>query len=436
MQAAIESLGALERRLNLSVSAQDIEREVATRLNKMARDVSMPGFRKGKVPLKLVAASYGAQIHAEVLNDKVGAALDAEVASRQLRLAGAPRLEAKPGAPDSELAFSATFEVMPEVKVGDLAGVEVRRATCPVGEAEVDRTLEIMRRQRMSFGPHDGAAGEGDRATVDFKGSIDGVDFPGGSAENFQVVIGQGRMLPEFEAAVRGLKAGDTKTFPVTFPADYHGRDVAGKTAQFDVRVQRVEAGTLPPLDAEFAKALGVADGNPDRMRQEVRANLEREVASRLKARTKDSVMSALLGAASFEIPKSLVEREQQELARTVRARGAAPGAAPNDAPLPLEMLAALQPQAEKRVRLGLIFAEIVRGEKLQARQDQVRKSIEVIAAGYERPAEVIQWYLGNRERLSEVESIVTEDNVVGWVLGRARTVDAPVRFDELMGNS
>ncbi|HUN91313.1 MAG TPA: trigger factor [Burkholderiaceae bacterium] len=437
MQPVIEALGALERRVDLSVSAPDIEREVTTRLNKIARDATLPGFRKGKVPLRMIAASYGAQVHAEVLNAKVAAAFDAAVAASKLRLAGSPRVEAKAGSSDAELAFSATFEVMPEVAVADLSTTEVRKATCPVGDAEVDRTLEIMRRQRASFRAREGGAHEGDRVVADFVGTIDGVAFEGGKAENFSFVVGQGRMLPDFEAGLRGAAAGETKSFPVTFPADYHGRDVAGKTAQFEATVRSVEEPVLPALDEEFARSLGIADGSLVRMRAEVKANLEREVAARLKARTKDSVMGALLGAATFELPRGLVENEKQELARSLRARSApAPQAGATEEPLPPALVEAVAPQAERRVRLGLLVAELVRSEKLQARQDQVRKAIEEVAQSYEKPAEVIQWYLGNRERLSEVESMVTEDNVVAWVLAHARAVEAPVAFDELMGHA
>jgi trigger factor len=432
MQPEIEALGALERRVDLSVSAPDLEREVMTRLGKIARDASMPGFRKGKVPLKMIAASYGPQVHAEVLNAKLSAALDAAVASSKLRIAGPPRVEPKEGSAGSELAFSATFEVMPEVKIGDLSSAEVQRAACPVGEAEVERTLEIMRRQRATHRARDGGAQDGDRIVADFEGKIEGVPFPGGKAEEFAFVLGQGRMLPDFEAALRGARAGETKTFPVAFPADYQGRDVAGKTAEFEVLVRAVEEVVPAPLDEQFARGLGVTDGNLERMRTEVKANLEREVAGRLKARTKDGVMNALLGAAQFDVPRGLVAREQEELARSLRSRG---GAVADDSPVPAALLEAVAPQAERRVRLGLLVAELVRSEKLQARQDQVRKAIEEMAQSYERPAEVIQWYLGNRERLAEVESLATEDNVVAWVLAHARVVETPVPFDELMGH-
>lgn len=431
MQENIETLGALERRVDLHVPAAEIEKEVSARLNRLSRTVRMPGFRPGKVPLKMVAASYGAQVQAEVLNDKIGEAFSALVSASKLRVAGMPRVEPKPGAEGGDIAFSATFEVYPDIRIGDLSSVEVHRAVCPVGDAEIDETIEIMRRQRATYHAVERGAIDGDRVTVDYRGSLDGTPFEGGTASHFPFTLGEGRMLPEFEAAVRGMKAGESKTFPLTFPADYRAPELAGKTAQFDVTVRKVEEPSLPAIDAEFAKSLGVADGDLAKMREEIRANLEREVGMRLKNRTRDSVMNALLASTSFEVPKALVQEEQRRLAEMARADLAARGVQMKDAPIPIELFAA---QAERRVRLGLLLAELVRSQNLQARQDQIRKAIEDIAQSYEKPAEVIQWYLGNRERLAEIEGAVVEDNVVQWVLQRAKVVDTPVAFNELMG--
>jgi len=433
MQANIETLGALERRLDLTVPAAEIEKEVSTRLSKLARTVRMPGFRQGKVPLKMIAATYGAQVQAEVLNDKVGAAFNDAVTSSKLRVAGTPRLEPRDDTQTKDLAFSATFEVYPEIKVGDLSSSEVQRAVCAVGDAEIDRTLEIMRKQRAIYEPVERAAADGDRVTLDFVGSVDGTPFEGGTGTDFPFVLGQGRMLPEFEVAVRGMQIGEKKTFALNFPADYRATELAGKLASFDVTIKKVEQPVLPPVDAEFAKTLGVADGDLSKMRAEVKTNLEREVRGRLKSRTKDSVLNALLSSATFEVPKSLVEADTQRLMERARHDLVSRGIDAKEAPLPAEVFAA---QAERRVRLGLLFAELVHSESLGAQQQQIRKSIEELAQSYERPAEVIQWYLGNRERLAEIEAAVTEDNVVEWVLGRARTVDTAVAFDELMGNA
>src|SRR5215471_11497475 len=428
MSQTIETLDGLERRIQLTVPAADLENEVKQRLVKLARTLRMPGFRPGKVPMKMVVASYGAQVQAEVLNDKVGAAFDAAVTENKLRVAGAPRLEAKSPTDDrGNLAFDATFEVFPEIKVADLSAVEVEQAVCPVGDAEVEKTIEIMRRQRATFEEVARAAAADDRVTVDFVGSIDGTPFQGGTGTDFPITLGQGRMLPGFEDAVLGMKAGEKKTFPLSFPADYRATERAGKTTSFDVTVKKVEQAILPEVDADFARALGVKTGDLEKMRAEIKANLEREVAARLKARTKDSVMQGLLSIAQFELPKALVQREQERLAEAARADLTARGMNANDVPLSSEVFA---PQAERRVRLGLIVAELVRLHGLQARQDQVRKSIDQIAQSYEKPAEVIQWYLGNRERLSELENAVTEDNVTAWVLEHAKAADKAVSFD------
>ncbi len=431
MQQNIETLGALERRVDLTVPAAEIEKEVSARLNRLSRTLRMPGFRPGKVPLKMVAASYGAQVQAEVLNDKIGQAFSAVVSASKLRVAGMPRVEPKAGGEGGDVAFSATFEVYPEIRIGDLAAVEVRRAVCPVGDAEVDETIAIMRRQRATYEAVERGAVDGDRVIVDYRGLLDGTPFEGGSATHFPFTLGDGRMLPEFEAAVRGMKAGESKTFALTFPADYRAPDLAGRTAQFEVTVRKVEEPRLPAVDADFARSLGVADGDLTKMRAEIRANLEREVGVRLSSRTKESVMNALLASTSFEVPKALVQEEQRRLAEMARADLAARGVQTKDAPIPVELFAA---QAERRVRLGLLLAELVRSENLQARQEQIRKAIEDIAQSYEKPAEVIQWYLGNRERVAEIEGAVLEDNVVQWVLQRAKVVDTPVAFGELMG--
>ncbi|MGE5161015.1 MAG: trigger factor [Betaproteobacteria bacterium] len=433
MLQEVENLGALQRRLDISVSADALAKEVQVRLAKLARSVKMPGFRPGKVPMKMIASSYGPQVQAEVLNDKIGEAFNTEVASRQLRVAGTPTVAPKPGGDGTQLTFSATFEVYPEIGVGELGELNVVRATCPVGDVEVDKTIEIMRRQRATLREVDRAAAEGDRVTVDYKGSIDGVVFEGGSASEFQFTLGDGRMLPEFDAAVRGMTRGGSKTFALTFPSDYRAAELAGKTASFDLTVKKVEQVDLPAVDAAFARQLGVRDGDVARMRDEVRGNLKREVDSRLRARTKDSVMSALLGAASFELPKSLVEADSQRLLEIARSDMASRGVDPEGMELTPETFL---PQAQRRVRLGLLVGELVRSQNLQPRQDQIRRRLEDLAQSYEKPAEVIQWYLGNRQRLAEVETMVMEDNVVDWVLQRSRVTETPIAFDELMGGS
>ena len=433
MQHTVESLGALERRIDLTVPAAAIDKEVQARLTKLARTTKMPGFRPGKVPLKMVAQTYGPQVQAEVMNDKVGEAFNSAVSEHKLRVAGSPRLEPRAVEGSQDLTFSATFEVYPEITVGDASALEVQRAVCAVGETEVDRTLEIMRKQRATFEDVARPAAADDLVTIDFQGTLDGVAFDGGSAADFPLTLGQGRMLPEFEAAVSGMRVGESKTFPLTFPSNYGAKELAGKTAQFEVHVKKVQQPVLPPIDAQFAQTLGIADGDIGKMRAEIRANLEREVASRLRARTRDSVMAALLSSATFDVPKSLVDAERERLAEGARRDFAARGVSVQESPLPPEVF---DTQADRRVRLGLLLGEVVRTNALQPRQEQIRKVVEELAQSYERPQEVINWYLSDRKRLAELETVALEDNVTNWVLERAKVVDTPVAFDELMGHA
>jgi trigger factor len=434
MQASLQTLGQLERRLEISVPVAEINSEVENRLKRLSRTVRMHGFRPGKVPFKVVAQQYGSQVRKEVLGDAVEKSFGEAVKQENLRIAGYPKIEAKPLTEDaSEFEYSATFEIYPEVTVGDLSQASVVRPRLEVGEAEVGRTIEIMRKQRRTFEPVDRAGADGDQLTVDYRGTIDGNEFSGSGANGEMLVLGEGRHLPGFEQALAGMRAGDTKRFEMRFPDDYHGKEVAGKTAVFEATVTRVAAPRLPALDADFAKSLGVADGDLDKMRAEVRANLEREVGVRLNNRVKDAVMQALLDATRVEVPKSLVELEIERLQRLARQDLAARGLpVRDDTPLPPELF---EKQAERRVKLGLILAEVVRAQNLHARPEQVRAMVEAEAQSYERPDEVVKWFYQSPERLRETESVVLETNVVAWVLGIAVVEDKPIAFDELMGN-
>jgi len=434
MQANLENLGTLERRLSVAVPMAEIEHEVDTRLKKLTRTVKMHGFRPGKVPLKVVAQQYGPQVRQEVLGDALQKSFGEAVRQQNLKVAGYPRFDAAaPGEGASEFQYSATFEVYPEVVLGDISGATITRSHLEVGETDVDSTLEIMRKQRVTFEPAERAAENGDRATMSYTGRIDGAEFAGGKAENQQIVLGEGRLLPQFEAALAGMKAGDAKTFEVRFPDDYHGKDVAGKTATFDVSVSEIGAPRLPDIDAEFAKSLGVTDGDLGRMRSEIRGNLEREVKNRLRNRVKDQVMQALLDTTKVEVPKALVQDEIERLRELTRQDFAARGIPMrDDTPLPAELFEA---QAQRRVNLGLILAELVKAHQLQAKPEQVRAAVEEQAQSYEHPQEVVRWYYQQPERLREIESMALEDNVVEWALRTAKVEDKPIAFDELMGN-
>ncbi len=431
--ANVETLGNLERRVSMTLPADEIERQIDARLKQLAGNVKMPGFRPGKVPLKLVAQTYGTQVRSEVLSDAVQKSFSDAVKEANLKVAGYPRIERKDGAAAEALEFSATFEIYPEVKVGDLAGRTIERPQVTVDDAAVDKTISILRKQRTTYAPASRAAQDGDRLTVDFEGTIDGQPFQGGSAQNFVFGVGEGRMLPEFDAAARGMSAGETKTFTLKFPDDYHGKEVAGKEATFRITMKSVDEPRLPELDADFARSLGVADGDVAKMKSEVRANVEREAAKRVEARVKSQALQALLDATPLELPKSLVEMETQQLMQRAAADLQARGIRPEQMPL---QPAAFEEPAKRRVALGLIVGELARAENLQPKPAEVRAVIEQEAQTYENPAEVVKWFYMQPQRLSEMEGVALEANVVKWVLSKANVVDKPVPFDDLMGSN
>jgi len=436
MTVTVETLEKLERKITLTLPADVIQTEVSNRLKRLARDVKMDGFRPGKVPMNVVAQRYGYSVHYEVMNDKVGEAFAVAANEAKLRVAGQPKITEKEGAPEGQLAFDAVFEVYPEVKINDLTTAEVEKVSAEVDEAAIDRTVEILRKQRRTFAQRaqDQAAQDGDRVTINFEGKIDGEPFEGGKAEGFQFIVGDGQMLKEFEDAVRGMKSGESKTFPLAFPADYHGKDVAGKTADFLVTVNKIEAANLPEINADFAKSLGITEGTVEGLRADIRKNLEREVKFRLQARNKAAVMDALIAVAELDLPKSVVQAELDRMVEGARADLKQRGVKDADkAPIPEELF---RPQAERRVRLGLIVAELVRANELYAKPEQIKAHIDELAASYEKPADVVRWYQGDNRRMAEVEAIVVENNVAEFVLSKAKITDKALAFDELMAQA
>jgi trigger factor len=433
MPNTIENIGQLERRLVMAVPVADIDRQVGDRLKQLARTIRMAGFRPGKVPLKLVEQTYGPQVRSEVIGDAVQKSFTDAVRDQNLRVAGYPRIERNDGAPEGELQFSATFEVYPEIAPGELKGVTIERPTLAVGDAEVEKTLEVLRKQRIRYEAADRPAANGDRVTIDFVGTVDGAEFPGGKGENHAFVLGEGRMLPDFEAGVNGLRPGESKTAPVQFPADYQARELAGKTASFAITLKKVEAPKLPDVDADFARSLGVADGDLTKMRAEVRANVEREVKKRLGSELKGRVMQALLETTRPDLPKSLVDMEVERLVGGARADLQSRGLKMENVPIDPQLF---EDQAKRRVALGLIVAEVVKRFDLAAKPEQVRKLVEEHADSYEQPGEVVKWFYTQPDRLAEFEGLAVEENVIDWVLRQARVVDKPVAFDELMGRA
>jgi len=433
MTVQVETLEKLQRRITLTLPMDTISGEVQTRLRKIARTVKADGFRPGKVPMSVVAQRYGYSVQYEVMNDKVGEAFNSAANEAKLRVAGMPKITQKEAAPEGQMAFDATFEVYPEVKIGDLSQVAVERISTEVTEAAIDKTVDILRKQRRTFAQRPAAEGaqETDRVTIDFEGKIDGEPFAGGKAEAFQFIVGEGQMLPQFDQGVRGMKAGESKTFPVAFPADYQGKDVAGKEADFLVTMKKIEAQHLPEVNEAFVKTLGIQDATVDALRADVKKNLEREVKFRVLARNKAAVMDALLGAAELDVPGALVESETERMIESARGDLKQRGVKDADkAPIPPELF---KDQAERRVRLGLVVAELVRSAHLQAKPEQLQAHIEEMSQSYEKPAEVMRWYLSDRQRMAEVEAIVIESNVTAHVLGQAQVTDKVLPFDELM---
>ena len=436
MAVPVETLEKLERKITLSLPLAAIQTEVEARLKKVARTVKMDGFRPGKVPMNVVAQRYGYSVQYEVLNDKVGEAFAKSVQEAGLRVAGQPRISEKEGAAEGHAEFEAIFEVFPEVKIGDLAAAEVEKLTAEVDAAAIDKTLDILRKQRRTFAQRaaEEAAVDGDRVTVDFEGKIDGEAFAGGKAEDFQFLVGEGQMLKEFEDAVRGMKAGESKTFPLAFPDDYHGKEVAGKTADFLVTLKKVEAANLPEVNEALVKSLGIADGSVEALRADIQKNLEREVKFRLQARNKQAVMDALVSVAELDLPKASVQAEVARLMEAARADLKQRGIKDADkAEIPEDIFL---PQAERRVRLGLVVAELVKANKLEATPEQLKAHVDELAASYEKPEEVVRWYFGDRQRLAEVEAVVIENNVTEFVLGKAKVSDKSVSFEELIGQA
>ena len=436
MAVTVETLEKLERKMTLTLPVGVIKSEVDSRLKRLARTVKMDGFRPGKVPMNVVAQRYGYSVHYEVMNDKVGEAFANAANEAKLRVAGQPKITENEIAPEGEMAFDAVFEVFPEVKMGDLTTAQVERVDAQVTDAAIDKTVEILRKQRRTFAqrPHDAGAVDGDRVGVDFEGKIDGEPFEGGKASDYQFIVGDGQMLKEFEEAVRGMKSGESKTFQLAFPADYHGKDVAGKTADFMVTVKKIEAANLPEINEALAKSLGIADATVEGLRADIRKNLEREVKFRLLARNKQAAMDAVIATSELDLPKSSVQSEVDRLIDGARADLKQRGVKDADkAPIPEELF---RPQAERRVRLGLAVGELVRSNNLQAKPEQIKTHIDELAASYEKPAEVVRWYYSDNKRMAEVEGIVLENNVTAFVLSKAKVTEKSISFDELMGQS
>src|SRR4051812_27233390 len=434
MQQAVQNTPSpLERNITVSVPVAQIEAEINARLKKLARTAKMQGFRPGHVPMKIVERQYGYQVRQEVVSDTVQRTFADAVKDQNYRVAGYPRFQpaqANDGA--EKLEYTATFEVYPEVAVGDISSRRIERPVTQVTDANVDKTLETLRKQRAQYEPVERAAREGDMVNVDFEGLIAGQPFEGNKAANFTIVLGEKRMLPAFEDAIVGMTRGESKTFPLTFPQDYQ-ESLKGKVADFTVTLNQVAEPKLPALDSEFAKTLGVENGDVEQLKREVRQNMEKEVAKRIKGRMKEQVIDALHDSGQFEVPRALldseIERMQQQAVEDLKQRGMTT----DNLTLPADLFTE---RAKRRIKVGLLVAELVKKHQLQAKPEQVRKLIEEHTESFEQPEQLVRWYYQDPSRLAEVEALVMEDNVVEWAVGNMKVEDKPVDFDELMGTN
>ncbi len=392
------AVSALERRVDLSLSIADFEKDVDQRLKRLSRNMKMPGFRPGKVPANIARLQYGQQARQEALTEALAQLFSAAVTAQKLRVAGVPKIEAKNSDNPTHLEFSAIFEVYPEIVLRDLEGVEIERPVLVVGPTEIDRTIEILRKQRVRYEPVDRAAAKADQVSIDFLGKRDGQPFAGGQGKDYRFVLGEGKMLSDFESAVIGTRPGEAKSFDMTFPAEYFSKELAGQSVTFDISVKEVGEPVLPEVDADFARALGVEDGDLVKMRAEIEDNLKRE-------------------------SEHLMQSTRQNMERR--------GLKVNEMPMQPEWFA---DQARQRVGLGLILSEIVKQYGLEARPQQVRAMVEEVAQSYEHPEEVVRWHYAQPERLADFEAAAIEANVVDWALAKVMVVDKPIAFAELMG--
>ncbi|HEY3327860.1 MAG TPA: trigger factor [Novimethylophilus sp.] len=431
MQATVETISNLERRLTVAMPMQPIEEEIGKRLGNIARTAKMAGFRPGKVPYKMVVQQYGPQVRQEVISGKVEETFSDAVHQHALKVAGYPSIEPKPLAENADnYEYVATFEIFPEVKIGDLSGVEIERPKLNVAEADVDKTVDVLRKQRAVFEPAGRGAEMGDSVTIEFSSEIDGQQVENTAGQTVPLVLGEQGRLPDFDTNLVGAKAGETRKFDLAFPADYHNANLAGKTASYEVKVVAVAAPKLPEVDAGFARELGVEDGDVAKMRAEIKESLEQEIAKRIKAAVKAQVMSGLVAAVDVELPRSLVTietgRQMEAAQQGLQQRGV------DLSRVNLEP-SMFEEQAARNVKLRLILVELVRANELQAKPEQIRAAIDEHAKSFEQPDEVVNWYYADAQRLNEPAAMATEENVVNWVLERAKVTDKKTSFDELM---
>lgn len=434
MGSNVENLGALERRFDITISLEKLQSEIDNRLQRLARTAKLHGFRPGKVPLKIITQMYGMQVQQDVLNDAVHKEFKDTVQQQNLQVAGYPRFEAKAtDGNDALYTVSATFEVYPEIVLGDLSSQSIEQPTVKVGETDIDKTLDMICKQRVAYQPVNRAAKKGDRVKIDYHGTIDGNDFAGGKSNDVYLILGDGKFLKDFEAALIDMQVGSSKSFDVVFPEDYHGKEIAGKTVTFEVTLNELAEPVSPAVDAEFAKSLGISDGDLQKLREGIQKDLEREVSKRARSKLKEQIMQALLSTTQIDAPNVLINQEKERLLQNAKSDLEARGMKAKEISLSSDLF---KEKAEYRVKLGLILAELVKVHALKATPEQVRRIIEDAAQSYENPEQVVKWHYASSERLQEAESLALEENVVDWALGKIKLINKTVTFDELMGIS
>src|SRR5688572_25514008 len=427
MQVSVESTGALERRMEVQVPAERVEKAVDERLQRMSRTVRLKGFRPGKVPVKVVRQQFGQQVRQEVLGDVMQSTFNEAVIQEKLTPASGPRIEPISLEQGADLKYRAVFEVLPQIELKGVDSLQVERPSASVSSADVDAMIQNLREQRPTFSAVDRESRDTDRVTIDFEGTLDGVPFEGGKGEGVAVDLGAGRMIADFESGLRGVRAGENKDIDVTFPANYGAANLAGKQAKFAISVKQVEERTLPELDDEFCKLYGVEEGGIDRLRSEVEENMQRELADAVKARVKKQVLDGLLAANPIELPKSMVDAQvrdlQMDAARRMGARDA------SQVP-PAE---GFQDAARRRVALSLLIGEIIRANNIQVDQTLVQQRFEELAAQFPDQGQALQQYRSNAQFRRQMESAVLEDQVIEWIAQKAQVSEKPASFKEIM---
>lgn len=433
MAATVETISNLERRITVSVPLKPIEEEVTQRINRLARTAKLPGFRPGKVPMKLVYQQYGAQVRDEVFSGAVERTFTEAVQENKLRVAGYPNIEPKQSEGGEHFEYVATFEVFPEFEIGDLSKVKIERPVLEIGEADVKKTTDVLLKQRATYEPVKRASKKGDKVNIALRALIDGNEVERTSDQGLDLILGEGGRVAEFDDQLIGNKVGSQKTFDISYPADHKPEQLAGKTVTYEVTFNTVQQAKLPELDADFARGLGVEDGDVEKMKAEIKQSLEQEVAKRVRAKVKEQVFQALIENVALELPKAIIEAETNRVMQATQNNLQQRGVDVSTVTLDPAMF---EEQAKRNASLRLILSELVNKNSLQANAEQVRAMVDQFAQSFERPEDVVRWYYDDPKRLDEPASLATEENVVNWVLQSAKVSDKKVKFDDLMGNA